>query len=292
MLNLILSILCSTLIVVVLRLFPKYKINTAHAIVFNYAVCVLVGFIAIENKANLALIPSWNGWWICLLLGTAFTLIFTLVGRSTALLGIASTSIAFKLSFIIPTVVSIIYYGDTITIFKIIGIIAAIVAIYFITYQKEKTSKNINDKNDFISKNAWLLPIIIFVGGGISDTIFNMIQRNYTPDGFDHIVSVTIFFGALLSGIIAFGLKKEMYTWKNLIAGIVLGIPNYGSLYFLLQALKYTGYTPSTLFPINNISIICVTSIIGLIIFKESFSTRKIIGFALAIISIVLIGFL
>lgn len=290
MLYLILSILCSTSLVVILRLFSNYKVKTEYGIVFNYAVCCITGLLAMENKSMLQEIPSWNGWWICLALGFGFILIFTLVGKSTALLGVATTSIAFKLSFIIPTIVAILFYGDQLTLYKIIGIIAAIVAVYFITYQKSESDNESESKNS--SKNAWLLPVLIFVGSGITDSIFNVIQRNFTPVGFDHIVTIMVFFGAFLSGMILYGLNKEMYQWKNVIAGIALGIPNYGSLYFLLQALKHTGYTPSTLFPINNLGIVGVSAIIGLLIFKESFSAKKIIGFVLAIVSIVMIGFL
>jgi len=286
MFYLILSIICATSLVVILRLFSNYKVKTEYGIVFNYAVCCITGLLAMENKSMLHEIPNWNGWWICLALGLGFILIFTLVGKSTELLGVATTSIAFKLSFIIPTIVAILFYGDQLTIYKIIGIISAIVAVYFITYQKsDSDSKNNN-------KNAWLLPVLIFVGSGITDSIFNVIQRNYTPVGFDHIVTIMVFFGAFLSGMMMYGFNKEMYQWKNVIAGIVLGVPNYGSLYFLLQALKHTGYAPSTLFPINNLGIVVVSAIIGLLIFRESFSAKKIIGFALAIASIVMIGFL
>lgn len=282
MIYLILSIICSTLLVVILRLYANYNIKTEFGIVFNYLVCCITGFLFMDNKALLLEIPKWNAWWICLALGLGFILIFILIGRSTKQLGVATTSIAFKLSFIIPTIVAVIFYGNQLTFFKVIGIIAAIISVYFITYQKSETS----------NKKAWLYPILIFVGSGITDSIFNLIQRNYTPEGYDHIVSIMIFLGAFISGMILYGFNKKMYEMKNVIAGIVLGIPNYGSLYFLLQALKHTGYEPSTLFPINNLGIVGLSSFIGLLLFKESFSTRKTIGFILAISSIILIGFI
>ena len=101
-----------------------------------------------------------------------------------------------------------------------------------------------------------------------------------------------VFAGAFITGFILFGFQKEMYQWKNLLGGIVLGVPNYGSLYFLLQALKHSNFAPSILFPINNLGIVALSAIVGLVIFKEHFTKRKIIGFVLAIISIATIGFL
>lgn len=296
MFYLILSILCSTSLVVILRAFDKWKIQTEYGIVFNYLICCLTGFVAMDNKVLLKEIPLWNGWWICLILGFGFILIFNLIGKSTKLLGVATTSIAFKLSFVIPVIVAILFYGDPLSLTKIIGILTAVLSVFFIAYQPENADKQ-DEKNEpatesFLHKKAWILPLIIFIGSGITDASFNFIQRNYTPPNFDHIVTIMVFLGAFISGMVMFGSNKEMYQWKNLLGGIILGVPNYGSLYFLLQALKKSGLTPSTLFPINNLGIVGLSAVCGLFLFSESFSTRKIIGFILAVASIVIIGFL
>ena len=94
-----------------------------------------------DNKFMIQEIPSWNGCWICLLLGFGFILIFLLIGKSTKLLGVATTSIAFKLSFIIPVIIAIIFYGDALSIMKAIGIATAISAVYFIAYQPTAPQK-------------------------------------------------------------------------------------------------------------------------------------------------------
>ncbi len=296
MIYLILSILFSTSLVVILRSFEKWNIKTEFGIVFNYLVCCITGFIAMDNKSMIQEIPSWNGWWICLLLGFGFILIFLLIGKSTKLLGVATTSIAFKLSFIIPVIIAIIFYGDALSIMKAIGIATAISAVYFIAYQPtaalEQDKEPNSTQTSFIHKKAWMLPLLIFVGSGLTDASFNFIQRNYTPIGYDHIVTIMVFFGAFLSGMMMYGFKKEMYQWKNVFGGIVLGIPNYGSLYFLLQALKHSGFSPSTLFPLNNLGIVGLSALFGLLLFKETFSSRKIIGFVLAVASIIIIGFI
>jgi drug/metabolite transporter (DMT)-like permease len=286
MLYLILSILCSAALVIILRLFSTYNIKTEYGITFNYLVCCITGFFMIDDVTMLKQIPAWNGWWICLLLGFNFIFIFTMVGKSIKLNGIASTTIAYKLSFIIPTIVALLFYGDKLTVYKITGIVAALLAVFFITYEKSENEK------DSEVKRVWLLPVLIFIGSGITDSVFNVIQRNYTPANFDHIVTVMVFLGAMLSGFLLYGFNKEMYKWKNVFAGIILGIPNYASLYFLLQALKQPAYKPSVLFPINNLGIVGISAIAGFLLFKETVSAKKLIGFTLAIISIVLIGFL
>ena len=215
--------------------------------------------------------------------------IFILIGKTIKLLGVTTTSIAYKLSFIIPAIISILFYKDVLTIYKMIGIVTAVFSVYFIAYVPGNKD---NTQEQYANKKIWIYPVIIFIGAGIIDASFNYIQRNFTPPNFDHIVSIVTFSGAFISGMILFGRDKKMYTWKNLLGGIILGIPNYGSLYFLLQALKHSGYTPSTLFPLNNLGIVCLSAGAGIFLFKEDFSARKIIGFILAVACILIIGFL
>lgn len=285
MLYLLLSILCATSLTIILRLFEKWNIRTEYGIVFNYFACCITGFLSMQDKSIISQIPQWNGWWICLLLGLGFMIVFILIGKSVKLLGVTTTSISYKLSFIIPAMVAILFYGDVLTVYKTVGIILAIFAIYFITKEGEKKEDQTQQKN------SWLLPVLIFAGAGSLDAFFNFIQRNYVPAGFDHIATITVFAGAFLSGLLRFGMQKEMYRLKNLIGGIILGIPNYGSLYFLLLALKHPVYSPSTLFPLNNLGIVCLSAIAGLLLFKERFTTSKIIGFMLTVASITIIGF-
>lgn len=287
MIYLLLSILFTTLLVIILRMYDKWNIETEYGITFNYLFCVITGFIAMPDKLLLHQVPEWNGWYWCLLLGVGFILIFLLIGKSTTLLGVATTGVAFKLSFIIPVIIALLFYGDTVTITKIIGILLAIGAVILIAYP----SKN-ETTNSKIDKRAAILPILIFVGSGLTDASFNFIQRNYTPPHFEHVVTIMVFAGAFIGGMLLYGTKKELYQKKNVIAGIVLGIPNYFSLFFLMQALNHSGFTPSTLFPINNLCVVGLSALVGFIVFKEKMDIKKITGILLAIASIVLIGFM
>ena len=84
-----------------------------------------------------------------------------------------------------------------------------------------------------------------------------------------------------------FGFKNDIRT---IIAGIILGIVNYSSIYFLLRALNNESLESSSIFTINNVAIVMITSLIGLLFYKESLSKRNWFGISLAIISIILIS--
>ena len=108
------------------------------------------------------------------------------------------------------------------------------------------------------------------------------------------LFSAIIFFsaGAIGLGFIAINALRQAFKfeWKTLLGGTVLGIVNYYSIYLLLKALQYKGFESSTLFTINNVSIVMLSTLVGLILFKEQLSPKNWIGIALAVVSILLIA--
>ena len=82
---------------------------------------------------------------------------------------------------------------------------------------------------------------------------------------------------------------------KSLIGGIALGIPNYFSIYFLVKALqemqKEFYMESSSLFMVNNLSIVILSVGIGLVLFREKLDRLKIFGLFLALVSLYLINY-
>ena len=83
--------------------------------------------------------------------------------------------------------------------------------------------------------------------------------------------------------------KRSSFGTRNIVAGIVLGVPNYFSILFLIKALQNKNFESSTLFTINNVAIVIVSTLVGLFLFKENFSLKNKIGIALAVVGIVLV---
>lgn len=105
-------------------------------------------------------------------------------------------------------------------------------------------------------------------------------------------------FGFGLAGCIGFGIllyriysKKTVFASRNILAGIILGIPNYFSIYLLIVSYKSTGWNDSTVLAIMNVSIVMIAALVGFIAFKENVTTRKILGLIAAITAIVLLYF-
>ena len=283
MIFLLLSILFSTGLFVIFKYFGIYKIDVLKAIFVNYIVAFSMGFFFAERQipiSEIYLQPWFSG---ALFLGALFVSIFFVMAMTAQKNGVSVTSIAGKMSVVVPVFFGIILYNESVTFLKIVGIIMALIAVYLSSVKEEKSEKN----------GTLLLPILLFIGSGTIDTLLKYIQENYVADE-----DVSIFSGSLfgIAGAFAFLIlviktlkKRESFGYKNIIAGIILGVPNYYSIIFLIKALQNKNFESSTLFTINNVAIVVVSTLVGLFFFKEKFSVKNKIGVAMAVLAIILV---
>lgn len=285
MIYLLLSIIISSSLFVIFKLFEVYKINVLQAIVTNYIVAFCIGYNLSEIKIRPSEIPSQPWFFGALFLGLLFILVFNIMALTAQKNGLSVASVAGKMSVVVPVLFGIFAYKESVGFVKIIGITLALIAVY-LTSTKEKTKS--------VEKRYLLYPILLFFGSGVIDTSIKYVETNYVQDGGVPIFSATIFIFAFTFGILLLLFKKVTSTikfeLKNVIGGIILGIPNYFSIDFLLRALKTEGLESSTLFTINNVSVVLLTTIFGLLIFKEKLLAKNWIGITIAVISIVLVA--
>ena len=284
MIYLLLSILASTIIIVLFKLFERYKVNTLQAIVFNYYSAFLCGIFLYNAPIILKDITSSVWFYGAIALGFLFILIFNLMALTAQRNGLSVASVAAKMSVVIPIAFGILVYHESVGFQKITGILLALVAVYL-------TAVKPNSK--FNLKNGLLLPFSVFLGSGIIDTSVKYIETTYLASNGIPIFSATIFGCAAIIGTLILIFKSIhspfKFDLKNLIGGILLGIVNYGSIYFLLKALQYEGLESSSIFTVNNVAIVMLSTIIGLALFKEQIFKKNWIGILIAIISIALV---
>src|SRR5690554_1716716 len=84
----ILSILCSTLILVIFRIFERYSINVFQGIVYNYITACAVGFLIFGDEWNNEHLAQ--GTWIpnVFIVGTLFISLFSMMCISSQKNGI------------------------------------------------------------------------------------------------------------------------------------------------------------------------------------------------------------
>lgn len=268
------------------KLFDIYKVDTFQAIVVNYLVAAISGFIAFNGSIEVEQITTAS--WLpgTLFLGVLFIVIFNLMAVTTQRSGLSVVSVATKMSVVIPILFGLFYYNEASGWLKITGIVVALIAVYLASIKEQEQTPKF--------KNNLLLPILVFLGSGIIDTSIKFLEDKYVEEADIPIFSALIFSTAFILGICALLYqiiaKKVRLEFKNLIGGIALGIPNYFSIYFLVRALRAPGLDSSSVFTVNNIGIVMLATFIGLIFFKEKLSKKNWLGIALALASIALIA--
>lgn len=284
MINLILSILFSSSLYVFFKYFEKYNINTLHAIIVNYAVAGTCGFLLYDEEVNFSVIPE-KSWFIgAIALGLLFIFIFNLMALTSQKNGLSVASVSGKMSVVIPILFAVIVYKEQLGIFKVSGIVIALLAVYF-TSVKEKSNTIPFEKKTLI------YPILLFIGSGIIDTFIKYMETNYISTQEVPYFSAVVFSFAGIIGFITLIIKRDFtFKWKNVAGGILLGVPNYFSIVYLLKALQNEDLNSSTVFTINNVAIVMLSTILGIIIFKERLIKKNWLGIALAIISILLVA--
>jgi len=283
---LLLSILSSSIIFVVFKLFKRFDINTLQVIVVNYFIACMVGFFGYLEPEDISGIPE-KPWFIgTLILGALFIIVFNLAAITTQRSGLSVVSVATKMSVTIPVLFGIYYYQENAGILKILGILLALVAVY-LTSIKAKNGIAIKKKN-------LIFPILVFLGSGIIDTTIKFLESGYVNKTDVALFSSTIFSVAGTIGVIILCIQaaqgKLRVTGKNILGGIALGIPNYFSIYFLVLALRNNGFDSSTVFTINNVAIVLVSTVLGIALFREKLIPKNWIGIILAVISILLVA--
>lgn len=280
---LLLSIAASSLIFVIFKLFARFKIDTFQAIVVNYAVAFTTGILLYEGDTSVSEALH-SEWFIgAIALGVVFISVFNLMAITTQKSGLSVVSVATKMSVIIPISFGIIYYKESAAALKLIGILLALIAVYLASAKKTNT----------VSKGALLFPFLILVGSGIIDVSIKFIEEYYVNETDAGIFSSAIFASAGIIGVTLIGYQLIRGTvklqFKNLIAGIVLGVPNYFSIFFLVKALRIEDRDSSEIFTLNNVSIVVLSTLLGIILFKEKLLLKNWIGIALAVISIIMV---
>jgi EamA domain-containing membrane protein RarD len=178
------------------------------------------------------------------------------------------------------------------TTLKGTGIALALLSVLFTIYRKRTI--------DFDPRYLYL-PAILFIGMGIIDSIIKLAQYHYIDNGTSTLFSAVLFSIAAITGLVTNFIRqnnfKTLLKPRTLFWGTLLGLGNYGSIYFLILALNYkmdSGETldGSVVFGINNIGIVGLSVIIGLLAFKEKLTWLNWLGVVLSAVAIYVLTYI
>lgn len=296
MFNLIMAVLCTTAIFLAFRSFKLFNINTLQAVVVNYWVCVITGGLSLNKFGEMYQTFGKTSWFIwAVALGIMFIGTFYLTAITTQKVGVSVATLASKMSLLIPVIFGILILdtkSKNFDIWNYLGIILSLLSIVFTSLKDKKMTHS-----QTVSLNKYLmlaLAFTVFVLSGIIDTSLSYVNFRFFNEQDSSIFLMFTFGFAAISGTIflLFQIlnKQTKLTSRSILGGVYLGIPNFFSLFFLLRALSDFSHDTAFLFPVFNILIIVVSSILAIILFKEKLSRLNLMGIFMAIIALFLMA--
>lgn len=281
MIYIVLSILSATGIFAIFKVINNKLLPIANVITVNYLVASIIGLSLNFNNPLNALNEAWLPF--ALIIGILFIVFFFIISLSSKIVGISITTVASKMSVIIPILFSIFFFNEDIVILKVIGILLALIGVFLTIYKKSKSTSKTNIYHI-------VLPLILFIGMGLIDSLLKYTQQTFITPEKSAFFSSSLFTISFLSGLIyTFTNKKLILAYLNpkvYIYGVLLGFVNFGSIYFLIGALNSEVFDSSIIFGINNVSIVVFSVLLGIIIFREKITKINIIGILSSIAAI------
>lgn len=237
-------------------------------------------FYSVISSTGLLFSPEGSFVWaliVGVIAGLFFFLSFIYYQKSVRENGVGLSGTFGKLGILIPMIFSILLWKEIPTALQWCGIALSLVSIIIVNLSLKDLSVK--------SFNATL--ILLFIFGGMAE-FSNKIFQKYAITDLKDLFLFFVFFVAFIISI-CFTLKqKKRVNLKDIILGIVVGIPNLFSSYFLILALNHI--TTSVAFPIYSAGSILLINLGGFIVFKEKLSLKDSFAVALTLIALVLIN--
>jgi len=278
MIYLLLSIVSSVLIAVVIRLNEDRDLDRSGVMFFNYLTATALAFIFMNTErvfyVSKQLIPisSVSGF----IYVTAFMVYMKAVGR----IGLAVPVTITRLSVLLPVLGSVLIFSERMSPHQVTGFILAVFAIYLFSGART-TDASVSKRSDMI------LLMLLFVLMGSGDFSLKVFQQLY-PQAYLMNFVFLVFVIASLYTLVLVVIRKVRISRGIIAGGIILGIPNFASAFFILKVLqKFPG---SIAFPLNNIGIIVLSTVVGRLFWRERLHRQTMIAVGLSILAVILLN--
>ena len=277
MFYLCLAILSSALLSVFMRLSERHIQNNYSLLAVNYAMCsVMAALYAGPGD----LFPRGDGLGTALALGVVGGVLylggFLLLQWNVSKNGVVLSATFMKLGVLVPTLLSVLLFRETLTLAQMLGFVGALCAILLI-----------NAKSGSGKAASGIGLLLLLLGGGMADAMSKVYEQFGAPALEDHFLFY-IFASALIlcAGLI---LSRHQKVGKaEILFGLLVGVPNYFCSRFLLRAL---GTIPAVVaFPTFSVGTIVLVTVMGRLFFGETLDRRRRCAMALILLSLVLLN--
>jgi len=272
---------CSVLIAHLLKITEVKKLRTLPTLTANYFFAAVIAFgIGMSqggawNLFNHPYFLLFSGF-----VGAFFIGNFLMYSKSVHANGVGVTIAAMRVSLLVPVLISIYFYQESISWATASGIVLVIGAMVLLIPKKESIKIGGFDA-------GWLL-VFIFLVAGFADASLKVYEEEFSLQIHELIFMSYVFGAAFFIGVIAMIFKKEsFFSAKEAGLGAIIGIPNLYSSIFLIYALAQID--GAIAYPLVNTLSVGAGAALGFWIWKDTVSPLQWIGIAVAVLAIVLL---
>jgi drug/metabolite transporter (DMT)-like permease len=282
MIFVLLSVVCSVLVSVLLKVARRFDVDVAQAITWNYlAAGVLCALVLQPPLASLA--QPGTPWFALLGLAVVFPSLFLVLAASVRRAGIVRTDIAQRLSLLLSLLAAFFLFGEQAGAIKLGGLALGLIAVIGILSRPDHAPAQ---------EGGSALPALLTVWAGFAavDVMLKQIAAAGTPFAASLQVSFTLaFIGMAAWQALRAWRGVARLTRRNLAAGLLLGLINFGNIIFYVSAHRALPGQPAVVFASMNIGVVALAAIVGAAGFGERLSwiNRSAIGLAMGAIALI-----
>ncbi len=283
MIYLALAILSSFSISLMVKRNEVEGIDTLGVLASNYISAALVGWGFALSRGPVALTEPtlWLSLGGSILWpGTFFLLMWGIRRYGIALAGSIS-----RLSLSVPVLFGLLFLGETPNPFAILGILAALAACILLN-PKSRAQGSVLDHSAL-----WYVPVLI-LSFGFADLWVNLFNT-FANAGERDLFTALLFTGAGIVTGLAMLKRGCSLDQRAIVRGLILGIPNYFSTFFLMRSLQMPAFAGASavayaLYSATSVSLAFAAGALG---WKERISRVQLVGLGSALAAVVLLNF-
>lgn len=282
MLYVLLAATCSVLVSVLLKLARRHDVDVAQAVTWNYLAAA--SLCALLLKPSLASLQQPGAPWVSLLgLSVVLPSLFLALAASVRRAGIVRTDIAQRLSLLLSLLAAFAFFGETASPLKLGGIALGLLAMVGILLRPEQRR--------VAGEGEWPALLAVWAGFAVVDVMLKHIAAAGTP----FAASLQVTFALAFVGMLGWQLWRARrgsvrLRMKNLGAGLLLGLINFGNIIFYVSAHRTLPGQPAVVFASMNIGVVVLGTLAGALGFGERLSLLNRVAIAFAILAIALIA--
>jgi drug/metabolite transporter (DMT)-like permease len=176
---------------------------------------------------------DWMLYVAIVIIGGLFIGNFFIYSKSVDVNGVGVSVAAMRLSLLLPVLISVLGYRETLSVGGWIGVGLVFGALYLLMPKHSKQQLSAGG----ISTGFLLL--FLFLGTGLADSSLKIFEEEWSAGLTELEFMAMVFFSAFIIGLIVMIITgSNIINKKELRLGLLLGLPNLYSSIFLLYALQ------------------------------------------------------